>query len=113
MEEKKILIKYNDGSREFIFFEDDFERIKYYCLNECMGIQFMVSSEFVIKMVKNLSLAGMNPPFKEEDFLSDKSIRILEETGGIENIKKDFGTDDLSSVLKIAIKQSYNFLHKI
>jgi len=110
--EKKLLIKFKDRDKEFNFFEEDFDRIKYYCLNECMGIQFMVSAEFIISLVKNLKSLGIKPPFEENHFLSKESIDFLEKSGELKKMENNFGTKDLKVVLPLAIKQSYNFLHK-
>lgn len=111
--EKKLVIDYKDGEKNYQIFSDDFERIRYYCLNECMGIQFTISAEFLKKMVENLMVFKIEMPFSEKEFLSDINVEALKKDGAWEQMQKDFGTEDLKMVVRLVVKQTYNFLHKI
>lgn len=112
-EENILLVDYFENGKEYKIYKEDFKKIKHYCLNECMGIQFVISAELLMDLVKNLSVLNFDLPFSSADFLSEKSISLLKEKGGEESMKKNFGTNDLKKVLGLIIKQTYNFLHKV
>jgi len=112
-EKRYLLIKYREGERVYNIFSDDFEKVRHYCLNECMGIQFLNSAEFLLKLVNILKETGAKPPFDYSDFVSEKIKKILKEKGYYKEMEKKFGTPDLDLVVTIIIKQTYNFLHKI
>ena len=109
----KLLIDYSEEGKDYKIFMTDFEKVKYYCLNECMGIQFLTSAEMLKKLTENLLSLNYVPPFKLEDFLSKKSISSLKKKGVFEEMKKNFGTADLKLIVPLVIKQTYNFLHKV
>ena len=45
-QEKKFLINYAEGDKEYTLYSIDFEKVKQYCENECMGIKFLINANF-------------------------------------------------------------------
>lgn len=113
MEKKDIIIDFKEGGKEFKFLDSDFKRITYFCLNECMGIQFIISAEALKKMTENLKLLGFKPPFTNADFLSPASRKEFDKKENRKLMEKNFGTGDIEIILPLIVKQTYNFLHKI
>ncbi len=111
--DENTLIDYSLTDKQYTISKGDFEKVEEYCENECMGIKFLSNANFLRELVKGLFTLGVSPPFTLDDFKTDKFKEYLKENGMIENMEKQFGTDDIELVSKIVIKSTYNFLHKV
>jgi hypothetical protein len=107
-----VLIDYTLDDKRYIITSGDFDKVKEFCENDCMGIKFLMNARFLKKLVKILLKAGFKPPYTNDSFKSLDFKDFLEQNGMMRSMKRKFGIDDVELVTKIVIKSTYNFLHK-
>ena len=108
----KVVIEYDLDGKKYLITENDFDRVNAYCEDDCMGIKFRMNARFLKKIVKVLIFSDYQPPFRNEDFATERFKKLLEDNGILKSMQHQYGTNDVKLVTRLIIKSTYEFLNE-